>query len=236
MRSHGASCLQVRFTRGKNASGTVVPKSEVLKQRKSPRPPPGMLPLAASRFGAPQYKPNVWQRLTTCSVHCNLSCGAPADLLGVRHSVPDLTSVATPVGVLGAWHYAHIITRVAPPADLLGARHAAHGLISVAAPAGLPGAQYSVHAHSQRAQRLLMCWVARRSKGHAGGGCGAGIAHGGRLPLAAAAGATCRMCTGEAPADMLGVLGAPQVQRTRRPRRRRGCRTRRTTSPRCCGS
>lgn len=43
VRDNSVGCLQVRFTRGKNASGTVVPKSEVLKQRKTPRPPPGTL-------------------------------------------------------------------------------------------------------------------------------------------------------------------------------------------------
>lgn len=37
-------CCQVRVTRGKKASGSIVPRPEVLKQRRKPRPLPGAQP------------------------------------------------------------------------------------------------------------------------------------------------------------------------------------------------
>ncbi|KAK9835010.1 hypothetical protein WJX81_003857 [Elliptochloris bilobata] len=47
---------KVRFTRGRNASGTVVPRSEILKQR-TPRPPPGEKDTPAEEAARVTYVP-----------------------------------------------------------------------------------------------------------------------------------------------------------------------------------
>jgi len=83
---------QVRFTRGRHASGSIVPKSDVLKQRKSPRP---ALP------GAPRPSPGPADAAHRC-------CGTYLPLTQLPAPTPLVTGQCSNAS-------AHSFRRTSPP-------------------------------------------------------------------------------------------------------------------------